>query len=81
MIAKTICAYLFMTMVCCCYVYLHTDYSKVSGGAMIKIETTFFISLFWPLVFLYVVLSTIKKMKQQKEMANTRRMKSEKQVD
>jgi uncharacterized membrane protein len=73
MIAKTICVYLFMTVVCCCYVYLHTDYSKVSGGAGTKIVTTVILSLFWPLVFLYGVLSTIKKRKQQKEMANAKK--------
>lgn len=73
MIAKTICAYLFMTMVCCCYVYMHTDYSKVSGGAGAKMVSTVIISLFWPLVFLYVVLSTIKKRKQRKEMANAKK--------
>lgn len=73
MIAKTICAYLFMTVVCCCYVYLRTDYSKVSGGAGAKMVSTVVISLFWPLVFLYGVLSTIKKRKQRKEMANAKK--------
>lgn len=73
MIAKTICVYLFMTMVCCCYVYLHTDYSKVSGGPGAKMVSTFVLSLFWPLVFLYGVLSTIKKRNKLKEMANAKK--------
>ena len=55
-------AYVVMIAVCCCYVYLHTDYLKVGGSILAKIESTVLVSFFWPLVFLYAILKTMKKM-------------------
>lgn len=42
------------------YVYMHTDYSKVRGSVMVKVETTIILGLLWPFVILYVI-------KQRKE--------------
>ena len=60
-------AYVVMTAVCCCYVYLHTDYSKVEGSTLIKIESTVLVSSFWPLVFLYAILKTMKEREKRRE--------------
>ena len=60
-------AYVVMIAVCCCYVYLHTDYSKVEGSTLVKIESTVLVSFFWPLVFLYAILKTMKEREKRRE--------------
>ena len=60
-------AYVVMIAVCCCYVYLHTDYSKVKGSTLVKIESTVLVSFFWPLVFLYAILKTKKERGKRRE--------------
>lgn len=52
--------YLFMIPVGIAYVYMHTDYSKVKGSVMVKVESTVILGLLWPFVILYVI-------KQRKE--------------
>ena len=37
------------------YVYMHTDYSKVKGSVMVKVESTVLLGLLWPFVLLYVI--------------------------
>ena len=44
------------------YVYMHTDYSKVSGSVWVKIESTVVLGFLWPFVLLY----TIKHRKEKK---------------
>lgn len=44
------------------YVYMHTDYSKVRGSVMVKVESTIILGLLWPFVILYV----IKQRRQKK---------------
>ena len=54
------------------YVYLHTDYTKVRGSVLVKVESTILLGLLWP----YVILFIIKQRRDQEG-----RMKSGKQAD
>lgn len=47
--------YGFMIPVGIAYVYMHTDYSKVKGSVMVKVESTIILGLLWPFVILYVI--------------------------
>ena len=50
------------------YVYLHTDYAKVSGSVWVKVETTIILGLLWP----YVILFVIKQRRERKESRGDR---------
>lgn len=45
------------------YVYLHTDYTKVSGSVLVKVESTILLGLLWPFIILFV----IKQSRERKE--------------
>lgn len=44
------------------YVYMHTDYSKVQGSVLVKVESTIILGLLWP----YVILFVIKQRRERK---------------
>ena len=47
--------YGFMVPVGIAYVYMNTDYSKVKGSVMFKVQSTIILGLIWPFVILYVI--------------------------
>ena len=50
------------------YVYLHTDYSKVKGSVLVKVESTIMLGFLWP----YVILFVIKQRRERKESRGDR---------
>ncbi len=60
--------YGFMIPVGIAYVYMHTDYSKVKGSVMVKVESTIILGLLWP----YVILFVIKQRRTQRKSRGDR---------
>ena len=50
------------------YVYLHTDYSKVRGSVLVKVESTIILGLIWP----YIILFVIKQRRERKDSIGDR---------
>jgi hypothetical protein len=53
--------YGFMIPLGIAYVYLRTDYSKVQGSVMVKVESTIILGLIWPYVILFVIKQHIER--------------------